>query len=122
MSVDYAELNVTDRQRVLRLLSDCDWHPHYELKRVGGVRYGGRIRELKRLGYRIETRPHDGQPQGYDYRLVSTEPGMPEEKQVKVYLTEQAADALVSRRVVTGDAWYAVRDALKSFKANKGKL
>jgi hypothetical protein len=119
MSTDFAEINKTKRQRVLELLNDLQWHTHVELQVVGGVRYGARLLELKRLGYLIDDQSLE--PQGKRYRLASTVRGVPQEKRVKVFLTKEDAQNLLEG-VVTAEATLAVRDALSSYLANEHKL
>jgi hypothetical protein len=119
MSTDYAEVNKTKRQRVLELLSDLQWHTHVELQVVGGVRYGARLLELKRLGYAIEDQSLE--PQGKRYRLASMVRGAPQEKRVKVFLSKEDAQMLLED-VVTTESHDAVRDALSSYLSNEHKL
>src|SRR5262245_6479133 len=122
MSRDFAEMNLTKRDRVLRLLSDLLWHSHQELAQVGGVRYGARILELKRLGYDIDSEENvTNWPQGKRYRLATLARGLPQTKQVKVFLNEDDAAALVGWQVTVA-AQRAVQEALASFRANKHKL
>ncbi|MDP9192327.1 MAG: hypothetical protein M3P06_11570 [Acidobacteriota bacterium] len=45
----------SNRDAILALLSDGWQHHMSELIRVGGYRYGGRIFELRKKGYDIET-------------------------------------------------------------------
>lgn len=127
MSVDYAAKKRPQRERVLEVLSDLQWHPYMDLAAVGGVRYSARLLELKRLGYEIETRTVLGKGEtGFDYRLVSKTPGTPQPKLVKVFLTEAQAEAIVQYThnwppaVVEGRK--AVKAALGSFRANRHKL
>lgn len=121
MAANHGAIFKNARDSLFELLSDLKWHPHFELKRQGGVRYSARLLELKRLGYKIKDRAHDGHPVGKDYRLVSKNPGAPKEKQVKMFLSEE--DALFLTRVcVTPTARSAARAALISFRANKHKL
>src|SRR5215467_2495131 len=94
---DFAVQHRTQRDRVLDLLADLDWHHFGELHRVGGIRYSARLLELRRLGYQITTRelPHRT---GREYRLVSREPLTPKLKRVKVFLSLDDA-----RRLAAGD-------------------
>lgn len=120
MSVDHAVIHTSQRSRVLGLLSDLDWHTFSELHRVGGIRYGARLLELRRQGYRIEHRTH-----GEDwksYRLISLTPGVPMPKRVKVFLPYHDAKRLLDEGVVTAAARGAVREAVGSFKHNEAKL
>jgi len=119
MSTDFAEVNKTKRQRVLELLNDLQWHTHVELQVVGGVRYGARLLELKRLGYLIDDQSLE--PQGKRYRLASTMRGTPQAKRVKVFLTKEEAQLLLEG-VTTLESRNAVRDALASYLANEHKL
>ena len=45
----------TKREAILSLLSDGQRHHMTELERVGGMRFGGRIFELRKQGHIIET-------------------------------------------------------------------
>lgn len=46
----------TNRDRVLDLMRDGDWHTSVEIMAVGGMRGVGRLNELKDLGYDYEKR------------------------------------------------------------------
>lgn len=94
--MDYADKKRPQREKVLQVLSDLQWHPYMDLAAVGGVRYGARLLELKRLGYEIEDRNVKGDI-GKDYRLKRLRPGMPKQKLVKVFLMEDEAQAIVSK-------------------------
>jgi len=124
MALDYATLKKTARGRVLLMLSDLDWHSHLELCKpsVGGPRYPARVLELKRLGYRIESRALDDGSTGNEYRLKSVEPSRPKGKRVRVYLDEADVIALLGLRGVPRRAKADLTDALGSFQANRGKL
>lgn len=123
--MDYADKKRPQREEVLRVLSDLEWHPYLDLHAVGGVRYSARLLELKRLGYEIEHRTVKGDT-GRDYRLKSLTPGTPKQKLVKVFLTEQQAEAIVRDPgrwpPELLDARNAVGDALRSFRTNRHKL
>lgn len=121
MSTDYGKVFETARARIYHLLKDGQWHLWRELKKIGGVRYSARILELKREGYRIESRP-SGDSEGKSYRMPTTARGKPQGKQVKVFLDEDDADAIVHTGVVPHEAALAIEDALASFRHNKGKL
>jgi hypothetical protein len=98
---------------------DLAWHDYTELREVGGVRYSARILELKRLGYQFEDEPLE--PQGKRYRLLDRVPSGTKGKKVKVYISEQGAQALLDG-TITNAVRLAVTDALGSFQANKHKL
>ena len=64
----------TAKQRILYCLRAADgdgWVWGVDLSRpdVGGLRYGGRLHELRADGYDFEKRPHPGSAVP-DYRLV----------------------------------------------------
>ena len=60
------------RDALLDLLADHRQHHMAELMRVGGYRYGGRLHELRKDGYDIETiRLGDDE---FSYRLRVSEP------------------------------------------------
>lgn len=127
MAKDYAGLKRTQREEVLRILSDLEWHPYLDLNAVGGVRYSARLLELKRLGYKIEHRTVKGDT-GRDYRLKSLTPDVPQAKMVKVFLTE-AETLLLLRATAAIDIVKEARPvraslegALRSFRANRHKL
>ena len=120
MSTNFGVKYESARDRMLSLLSDLKWHNRKDLEAVAGNRYAARMLELKRLGYsivdRVATEGH-----GKDYRLTHQKPGSPQEKRVKVFLTESVADLLLMGQM-TNDATIAIRDALGSFRNNKHKL
>lgn len=128
MSVDFAELKKTQRGRVLKLLLDLEWHPYMDLAAVGGVRYSARLLELKRMGYEVETRTVHGKGEtGLDYRLKSSIPGVPQKKLVKVFLTEEQAEAILNHTQMAPwphlqEAKRELGKALASFRTNRHKL
>lgn len=121
MSRDYAKQNETKREAVLRVLSDHEWHPHFDLAKVGGVRYSARILELKRLGYVIDSTDVAGSSQGKSYKLY---PGhrAPQMKRVKVYLEEKDVRRIIDGKALSMKAYNSLLMALNSFKKNKSKL
>ena len=115
---DHAAEHATQRERVLDALQQGGWIDNRDLLRVGGARYGGRLLELKRIGWTIEDRPSTRNP-GKEYRLGKL--GPPQPKRVKVYLGE--ADAWqASYGHLTESAREAIDGALRSFTANRDKL
>lgn len=67
-----AERRKTHREALLDLLSDHMLHDMDECLKAGGFRYGGRLHELRRAGYAIETvRLVDDL---FAYRLLPPEP------------------------------------------------
>lgn len=121
MSADHAAIHVTKREALFALLRDGAWHAHYELARVGGVRYSARLLELKRLGYSIESE-ESATGQGKSYRMPSTTAGTGQSKRVKVYLEESDVDVMVARGYIPPLARDALTDARASFLANRSKL
>lgn len=121
MTPDHAARHVSQRERVYRLLSDLRWHSHAELAAVGGNRYTARVLELKRLGFVVESRHEQEGADGKRYRLVSLTPGTAQAKRVKVLLDEDCALELLGG-AISGRTREAVRTALESFDANRGKL
>jgi hypothetical protein len=109
------------RQRILNELLSMQWRGWRYLKRIGGVRYGARILELKRLGYKFEDSPTND-PHGKMYRLLSPDPGEPQPKQVKIYLPEEYVIELLTDRTLYPEAETIVAQALRIFQANKHKL
>jgi len=118
VSTDFAKKHTHARGRIRELLWDLRWHGHKELAEVGGVRYGGRVLELKREGFAIESQ---GGEDGKNYRLANHEQGEPQEKRVKAFLREDDAEKAVDG-ILTQAAQTAIADALGSFRHNKHKL
>jgi hypothetical protein len=121
MSTDYAAKYQSARERTLTMLKDLQWTSWRQLRRVAGVRYGARIRELKRLGYRIED-SSDNSPDGKQYRLTNITPGEPLGKRVRVYLPERETEMLLTTGKVPAASIVAIATALSIFRANKHKL
>jgi hypothetical protein len=120
VSVDFAEKYQTARMRVFAVLSDLAWHDWRELEKVGGIRYGARLLELRRLGYLIETADLED---GKRYRLKALERVAPQKKKVKVLLEEGDAEALLSLGLfLTPGGRLALTQALESYRVNKHKL
>lgn len=120
MSKDHAEVHVSKRQALFTFLSDLQWHYHYDLARVAGVRYSARILELKRLGFRVESKECEV-GQGKMYRMPTTRVGDRKMKRVKVFLEEEDVLAMVAGHVPSS-ARAALRDAHGSFDTNREKL
>lgn len=121
MSADHATRHVSQRERVFELLSDLEWHSHAELARVGGNRYSARVLELKRLGYLVESRHEKQDADGKCYRLLSLTATVPQPKRVKIFLDEEDARYLLGG-AISLKAKEAVKEALESYDANRGKL
>jgi len=117
--MDYAKKNKPKREQLLKLLSDLRWHPHYELRRRGGIRYSARLLELKRLGYLIESQRLS--EQGKEYRLKTLERSAIREKKVKIYLRYDDAENLLEGELSTS-VYLAVEEALQSYRANRNNL
>lgn len=121
MSKDHAKTHATKREQIYYLLSDREWHTAKELNKVGGVRYSARLLELKRLGYKIESKEVEGKNYK-SYRLASILRGPCQGKRVKVLLDEGDVDELLESGILTLSAEAALKDALGSFRTNKHKL
>lgn len=121
MSTDYGVKYETTRGALFQLLRDGEWHPWRELRDTAGVRYGARLRELKREGFTIESAPSIDD-HGKLYRMPDPRRGGPSRKRVKVYLDESDAALIVACGYVSPRASVAVEDALESFLFNKDKL
>jgi len=102
-------------------MKDCLWHSWKEMETVAGVRYGARLHELKRSGYQFHT-ISDDEPIGQKYRLISTDPGAPQGKRVKVLLKEKDVQQSLLNNLLTEGARKALQDGLGSFQHNKTKL
>lgn len=122
MSVDYGKVNTSKRAALFTLLSDCEWHVHHELARVGGVRYSARVLEIKRLGYCIESDEMTDGEQGKRYRMPTTERGEVKPKKVKAYLAEEDVQVMVETGYVPPLARDTLTDALGSFVTNRDRL
>lgn len=123
MSVDYGEMKEPARIKLLRIMSDLQWHDWRELVAVGGRCYGARLRELRRLGFSIDDiEPEEGK--GKTYRLLSLEPGPPALKSVRVYFTPDDAVDILNRfgSALRPTAYAALEAAYKSYCANEDKL
>jgi hypothetical protein len=46
----------TRKRILLDLLSDGDWHPNYELVKVGGLSFNSYLYQLRNAGWQIESR------------------------------------------------------------------
>jgi hypothetical protein len=122
MSTNHGEIHKSHREALLHFMSDCRWHTFAELRHFGGLRYGARLLELKRLGYEFEDKPIDGEPEGKAYRLLSTVRGVPQAKRVKVLLEESDVEWLLENVDTLPRVESALTDALASFRTNKAKL
>lgn len=60
----------SNRERLFRLLLDRGPHTQQECMRAGGMRYGARLEELRKLGHDIETIRVDHARGAYEYRLI----------------------------------------------------
>lgn len=118
---NFGEDFASARQRILNELLSLQWRGWRYLQRIGGIRYGARILELKRLGYKLETSPTND-PHGKMYRLRSPDPGVPQLKQVKIYLPEEYVIELLNDRTLYPEAEAIVIRALRIFQANRHKL
>jgi len=121
MSVDYGVKYATARERILANLKSMQWRSWRVLRRSGGVRYGARLRELKRLGYQIEDATSNDN-EGKVYRLLSPTPGPPQAKMVKVYLPEKNVIVLLDNFELPAATRAMLLDALRSFQHNRHKL
>ena len=59
---------MTNKEALLELLSDREWHSNGECAGVAGFRYGGRKHDLEQDGWIIDKRHVKGGR--WDYRLV----------------------------------------------------
>jgi len=121
MSTNYAVKYETARDRVLLELQSLDWVSWKVMRRIGGVRYSARLRELKRLGYKLEDEA-DPSGDGKRYRLLDLVPTRPAVKLVKIYLPEREVEILILDRSVSDEAKDILAKALRIFRANKHKL
>lgn len=120
MSTDFGATFKTARAKLFDLLSDLKWHTHKELLGVASVRYGARLLELKRLGYKIDS---EGKAvNGKRYRLTDLKAGTPKAKQVKVFIDEIDVEHALNHNHISTAMREAMREALLSFQFNKAKL
>lgn len=117
---DHALNHATHRAAVLQLMLDLQWHGVAELMHVGGIRYGARLLELRRQGWKVVSRgaPADGK----EYRFPTTRPGVPQRKRVKPLLEEADVAEVLLTGKLTLQARAELDRALRSFRANKEKL
>lgn len=59
-------------KRLLAFLGDGQWHSQQELTEVAGMRYGGRIHELREAGHNVESQQLG--PRRWFYRLRPSAP------------------------------------------------
>jgi len=121
---DYGVIKRTLRDALLELLLDLGWHDYKRLSQVGGLRYGARILELKRLGYKIESREIGrdlDKADGKEYRLMEAVPSVPQGKMVKVYLNPEDVVKILAG-TVPDEAARAIQISYASYQANKEKL
>ena len=72
LASDFAGL-ASNRERLLQLLKDGQWHDQHACTGAGGMRYSARVKELRAQGYQIETQRLE--PRRFFYRLVMPEQG-----------------------------------------------
>jgi maleate cis-trans isomerase len=121
------DVEKTARGRLLKLLSDLQWHTRHELEAVSGNRYSARLLELKRLGYTIRKRPLVA-GLGNEYKLESLDPATPKGKKVKVFLSPTAVMEILkildlyTIPVIPNQDREELKRALRSYENNKEKL
>jgi|WetSurMetagenome_2_1015567.scaffolds.fasta_scaffold168847_1 hypothetical protein len=109
------------RTQILSLLMDLKPHHWSELHRIGGVRYGARVLELRRLGYQVETRELDDG--GKSYRLLSGfKTGVPQPKRVRVFLNPADVANMLRTDGVPPRAREQLAASYHTFLYNKDKL
>jgi heme oxygenase len=118
---DYAAKYVTARQRILEAMLGLNWVSWRYLRTVGGVRYGARLRELKRQGYQIIDQSGTDE-HGKQYRLLSPKPYTGQQKQVKIYLPENEVTDLLETEMISAEANRIITLAYRIFDANRDKL
>ncbi len=64
------------KARLLELLADGAWHGMREVQAVAGWRYSARVCELRKEGYRIETRPIFGDAWEMRWCREATQPDL----------------------------------------------
>ena len=116
---DHKAENASVTARVLRLLSDCEWHSYRELKKVtGGGRYSARLYDLELEGFEISRRESG---KAKEYRLVSTVPGSPRHVRVKVFLEASDVRLLLTSGRLTKRAESVLRAAFARYEDSKSK-
>ena len=123
MSTDHAYVHRPQREVLLEamLASEGGWFPVPLLVESGGIRYGARLLELRRLGWIVESRTDEASPNGKLYR-IHPKKGPPQRKRVKVLLDEADVAELLERGTVSLAARVELADALGSFRHNREKL
>jgi len=109
------------RGALLDLLWDRKWHSRDALLAVAGHRYGARLGELRRDGWRIESHLHP-HGKGTLYRLRSHKKGPRAVKRVQVLFFERDAEVLLETGTLTRSAARSLRRAFASFRRHKEKL
>lgn len=120
MSKNFGVTKEPLRNQILSLLMDLRPHHWSELHRIGGVRYGARVLELRRLGYQIETRELDDG--GKSYRLLSARVGAPLPKKVKVFLDPADVAEMIRSGIISNNAREQLVSSYHTFLYNKDKL
>lgn len=121
MSIDYGCVKKPQRQKLLELLSDLQWHSSDEIHEAGGKRAGARLLELKRQGYSIDSTPKDSEGSKL-YRLMSLTPGKPKPKLVKVFLEPDDVQRFLESKFVCIRFVNAVKDGYASYQQNRERL
>jgi hypothetical protein len=69
VEVSFGADDKSHREKVLELLRDGAWHTQQEMQRVGGLRYGARVHELRAAGLNVEAEERG--PGVFHWRLSS---------------------------------------------------
>jgi len=102
----------TRKGAMIRLLWDRQWHTQGECLRASKHRFGGVIGSLRSDGWDIDTRQLDPtDPASYEYKLVSRNKGAPKQKRKRLYLSEEATQAIADG-IITDEAIEVASEAI----------
>jgi hypothetical protein len=96
----------TRKAALLNLLRDGQWHPNYELAKVGGLSFNSYLYQLRNAGWQIEPRRIRGGV--WEQRLIGS--GDPRRRERLSRPQQQVADefAIAVRKVYGEEGWKRV--------------
>jgi hypothetical protein len=97
----------TRKRDLLDLLRDGDWHPNYELMKVGGLSFNSYLYQLRNAGWQIESRRIRGGV--WTQRLIGK--GDPRSRGGLSRPQQQVADelAIAARKIYGEDGWRRIQ-------------